>query len=59
LTMWPSSPPGGSFVPVVLPAGWKSIQVERVWAHGEGRSLTAVAGAPGAILDGRRLRRAS
>ena len=45
--------------PVVLPAGWKSIQVERVWAHGEGRSLTAVAGAPGAILDGRRLRRAS
>ena len=36
----------------MLPAGWKGIHVERIWAHGEGRSLTAVAGAPGAIIDG-------
>jgi trehalose/maltose hydrolase-like predicted phosphorylase len=45
--------------PVLLPAGWKGIHVERIWAHGEGRSLTAVAGAPSAIIDGRRLRQAS
>jgi hypothetical protein len=44
---------------VVLPAGWKSIHVERVWARGEGRSLTAVNGTPAAILGGVRLRRAS
>jgi hypothetical protein len=44
---------------VVLPAGWKAIHVERLWVHGEGRSLTAVAGAPAAMLDGRRLRHAS
>jgi len=44
---------------VVLPAGWKSIEVERLWVHGEGRSLTAAAGARVAILDGRSLRRAS
>jgi Glycosyl hydrolase family 65 central catalytic domain/Glycosyl hydrolase family 65, N-terminal domain len=44
---------------VVMPAGWKAIHVERVWMRGEGRSLTAVAGAPSAIIDGKRLRRAS
>ncbi|MFL5713557.1 MAG: glycoside hydrolase family 65 protein [Chloroflexota bacterium] len=44
---------------VVLPTGWKAIHVERVWARGEGRSLTAVNGMPSAILDGVRLRRAS
>jgi protein-glucosylgalactosylhydroxylysine glucosidase len=45
--------------PVRLPAGWKAIHVERLWVHGEGRSLTAIDGAPAAILDGTRLRRAS
>jgi trehalose/maltose hydrolase-like predicted phosphorylase len=44
---------------VVLPPGWKGIHVERIWAHGEAHSLTAVAGAPTAVIDGRRLRRAS
>src|SRR4051794_6497191 len=44
---------------VVMPSGWKAIHVERVWARGEGRSLTAVNGTPAAILDGQRLRRAS
>ena len=44
---------------VVLPAGWKAIHVERLWMHGEGRSLTAVAGANAAVLEGERLRRAS
>ena len=45
--------------PVALPAGWKAIHVERIWAHGEERSLTAVNGAPSAIINGRRLRRVS
>lgn len=44
---------------VVLPAGWKAIHVDRLWLRGEERSLTAVAGAPAAIIDGRSLRRAS
>ena len=45
--------------PVVLPPDWRAIHIERIWAHGEERSLTAVAGAPAAIIDGRRLRRVS
>jgi hypothetical protein len=45
--------------PVVMPDGWKAIHVERLWMRGEDRSLTAVARAPSAIIDGRRLRRAS
>ena len=45
--------------PVALPPGWKGIRIERIWAHGEERSLTAVAGAPSAVIDGRSLRRAS
>jgi hypothetical protein len=44
---------------VVLPGGWKELHVERLWVRGEGRSLTAVAGAPAAILDGHRLRKVS
>jgi len=44
---------------VVLPAGWKAINVERLWVRGEERRLTAVGGAPSAILEGRRLRKAS
>ena len=36
--------------PVVLPAGWKAIRVERIWVRGEGRSLTAVHGAPAAVM---------
>jgi hypothetical protein len=42
-----------------MPPGWKAIHIERIWAHGEARQLTALAGAPAAILDGRRIRRAS
>ena len=45
--------------PVVMPPGWKGIHVERLWMHGEPRSLTAIAGAPSAVIDGVRLRRAS
>lgn len=45
--------------PVVLPPGWKGIHVERLWMHGEPHSLTATAGAPSAVIDGARLRRAS
>lgn len=45
--------------PVVMPAGWKGIHVERLWVRREERSLTAVAGRPKAILDGIRLQKAS
>jgi hypothetical protein len=45
--------------PVVLPQGWRAIHVERLWMHREPRSLTAVAGAPSAVIDGVRLRKAS
>jgi hypothetical protein len=44
---------------VALPPDWKAIHIERIWAHGEERSLTAIAGAPGAIIDGQQLRRVS
>jgi trehalose/maltose hydrolase-like predicted phosphorylase len=36
--------------PVVLPRGWTGIHVERLWMRGEPRSLTAVAGAPSAVI---------
>ena len=45
--------------PVALPGGWRAIHVERLWMRGEGRSLTATAGSPRAVLGGGRLRRAS
>ena len=45
--------------PVVLPAGWEAIRVERLWMHGEPRSLVARAGAPAATIDGAKLRRVS
>jgi trehalose/maltose hydrolase-like predicted phosphorylase len=45
--------------PVVMPANWKAIHVERLWVRGEERSLTAEAGEPSAVLDGVRLRRVS
>jgi glycosyl hydrolase family 65 len=59
LRLGPGEPETWTERPVVLPAGWKAIHVERLWARGEGRSLTAIAGAPSAMLDGRRLRKAS
>jgi trehalose/maltose hydrolase-like predicted phosphorylase len=40
---WPSRP-------VVLPAGWRSIEVERVWIHGEPAGLAARHGAKRAEL---------
>ena len=45
--------------PVVLPPGWRSLEVERLWMHGEPRSLRAVAGAPAATIDGAKLRKVS
>ncbi|HYH93871.1 MAG TPA: hypothetical protein VD763_11975 [Candidatus Saccharimonadales bacterium] len=45
--------------PVVLPPGWRGIHVERLWMHGEPRSLTAEAGASSAVIDGVRLRKVS
>ncbi|MEA2518267.1 MAG: hypothetical protein QOF49_347 [Chloroflexota bacterium] len=59
LRLGPGRPEQWAESPVMLPPGWKAIHIERIWAHGEGRTLTAVAGAPAAIIDGRTLRRAS
>ena len=59
LRLGPGEPDTWTERAVVLPAGWKALHVERLWVRGESRSLTAVAGAPSAILDGRRLRKAS
>jgi protein-glucosylgalactosylhydroxylysine glucosidase len=44
---------------VVMPAGWRGLHVERVFAHGDEYSLSARAGDASAILDGKRLRRVS
>jgi hypothetical protein len=59
LRLGPGQPDTWAERGVVLPAGWKAINVERLWVRGEERSLTAVGGAPSAILDGRQLRKAS
>jgi trehalose/maltose hydrolase-like predicted phosphorylase len=45
--------------PVVLPRGWTGIHVERLWMRGEPHSLTALDGAPSAIIGGARRRRAA
>ncbi len=45
--------------PVVLPAGWRGIHVERLYVRGDEMALTAEAGRPAAILDGKRPRRAA
>jgi hypothetical protein len=37
--------------PVVLPAGWKSIEVERLWVRGRPARLVAVHGAEAATLE--------
>jgi trehalose/maltose hydrolase-like predicted phosphorylase len=36
--------------PVVLPTGWRSIEVERLWARGMPYGMSARAGAPAAVL---------
>lgn len=51
-SMWPSRP-------VVLPAGWRSIEIERAWAHGKPVRIVAPHGADRAeIINGRSSRRA-
>jgi hypothetical protein len=45
--------------PVVMPGGWRGLHVERVFVRGDEMALTAEAGKPAAVLDGRRLRRVS
>ena len=59
LRLGPGEPNSWLERPVVMPAGWKGLHVERLWMRGEERSLSAVAGAQAAVLEGRRLRRAS
>ncbi|HET7182904.1 MAG TPA: hypothetical protein VFI15_11785 [Candidatus Limnocylindrales bacterium] len=59
LKLGPGAPESWARRSVVLPAGWKGIHVERLWARGEERSLHAIAGRSAAMLEGQRLRRAS
>ena len=35
--------------PVVLPAGWSSIEIERVWVHGQAMKLVARHGQPATL----------
>lgn len=51
LRLGPGDPDTWPERPVVLPGGWKGIHVERLWVRGEARRLTAMAGAPAAILE--------
>jgi protein-glucosylgalactosylhydroxylysine glucosidase len=44
-------PSGWAGRPVVLPRGWDSIQVERVWVRGQEMALEARHGARSARLD--------
>ncbi len=37
--------------PVTLPAGWRSIEVERVWARDQPHRLSAVDGEAAAVLE--------
>jgi hypothetical protein len=46
----PEDPASWCERPVVLPPGWKGIEIERVWARGEPWRLEARAGAPSAAL---------
>jgi trehalose/maltose hydrolase-like predicted phosphorylase len=50
LRLGPDGPEAWTERPVVLPAGWKAIHVDRLWIRGQGRRLTAVGGAR-AVLD--------
>jgi trehalose/maltose hydrolase-like predicted phosphorylase len=59
LRLGPGAPDTWAQRSVALLPGWRAIHVERLWAHGEGRSLTAVAGGPAAMLERGRVQRAS
>lgn len=59
LRLGAGSPESWAARPVVMPAGWSGIHVERLWMHGEPRSLTAMAGARSAVIGGVKLRKAS
>jgi len=50
LQLGPGDPQSWAVHPVRLPAGWRSISVERVWAHGEPHTLRATADAPAATV---------
>jgi trehalose/maltose hydrolase-like predicted phosphorylase len=59
LRLGPGTPETWCERPVVLPAGWRGIHVERLWMHGEGRGLVAEAGRRATLQGAQRLRRAS
>jgi trehalose/maltose hydrolase-like predicted phosphorylase len=46
----PGDPASWCERPVVMPPGWRSIEIERVWARGSAWSLEARRGAPAATL---------
>jgi trehalose/maltose hydrolase-like predicted phosphorylase len=45
------APAGWCERPVMLPSGWRSIEVERVWVRGRPYRMAANAGAPAAVLE--------
>ncbi len=50
LRVGPGSPRSWAERPVVLPAGWDAIEVDRLWIHGQPMKLVAHQGAERAEL---------
>ena len=59
LRLGPGEPETWAERPVVLPAGWKAIHVERLWVRGEGRASRPWRARRRRSSKGRRLRKAS
>jgi len=59
IRLGPGEPATWPARPVVLPAGWRSIEVERAWAHGEPVRIVARHGAERAEIGNGRRRRTS
>jgi hypothetical protein len=47
----PANPHDWCKGPVTLPAGWRSIEIERIWIRGQAWRLSATQGAPCASLE--------
>lgn len=43
--------PGWAKYPATLPEGWESIEIDRIWMHGEPKRLVCRNGSPAQILE--------